>query len=114
MLDKVTLRASSASYHQCLYSAFSSSQVENEALDLHHVRGLQVALQLAFLQPQERSVGGCRGPFVGQKGFEEEHLCSNRALRPNGSGQFVLVHSAGGVAEESRLESSCGEKENRP
>lgn len=67
-----------------------------------------MALQLAPLQPHEGAAGGgCGGrggPALRQDGFEEEHLHPRRALRPNGSGQLVLVHSAGGVAEESGLE----------
>lgn len=80
------------------------SQSEGELLHLPHVGRLQVALQLAPLQPHEGAGGGRGGSSVRQDGFEEEHLHPRRALRPNGSGQLVLVHSAGGVAEESGLE----------
>lgn len=83
------------------------SQVGDEAADLHHVRWFQVLLQFAFLQPLKRSVWGRGRSVVRQYGFEEEHFCPDRALRPNGFGQLVLVDSAGGVAEESRLETSC-------
>lgn len=90
--------------------AVASSQAEDEAVDLHHVRRFQKALQFAFSQPHERSARGCCGGAVGENGFEEEYLCSDRALRPHSFGQLVLVDSAGGVAEESRLETSSCKK----
>lgn len=89
-----------------------SSQSEGELLHLPQVGRLQVALQLAPLQPHVGRSGGEPGaPTLRQDGLEEEHLDARRALRPNASGQLVLVHAAGGVAEESGLEGSIWREE---
>lgn len=80
-------------------------------MDLLPVGCFQVPLQLAFLQPHTRSAGASRGGSLRQDGLEEEHLASDQTVRPSAFGQFVLVDSAGGVAEEGRLEFSCRGKE---
>lgn len=81
--------------------------LEEEALNLLHVRWFQVASQFTSLQPQTRLAGVCWGGSIGQNGLEEEHFHSNQTVRPGAFGQFVLVDSAGGVAEERRFEISC-------
>lgn len=65
------------SLSQCPCCDVSASQVEDEAVDLHHVRWFQVALQFVFLRPQKASVWSSCGAAVGQNGFEEEYLSSN-------------------------------------
>lgn len=95
-----------------VWSLVPTSQVQDEALDLHHVGRFQIPLQFIFSQPHERGIRGGGGAAVGQNGFEEEQLYSNGALGPSGRWQFELVDSAGGVAEERRLEISFCEKAN--
>lgn len=89
----------------------SQLEREGELLHLPHVGRLQVALHLAQLEPPAGGGRERRGSALRQDGFEEEHLDPRRALGPGGPGQLVLVHPAGGVAEESGLEGSIWREE---
>lgn len=94
-------------------SAFLVSQAEDEGIDRHHVGWFQELLQFGLLHPEQSRVWIVGWSSVCQDGFEEEHLSSDWALCPSSSGQFVLIDTAGSVAEESRLETVSCRKENR-